>query len=125
MKNLTIAAMSVLACMILPVSSLAQTPEISVEAMRVTKSTIGRSASGIPIENVALSYGVSTEGLDLSTDSGKQALEKRVSDAAMAACKELGRQYPGAKPSDSECAKAATTKAMAQIQQVEAAAAKK
>ena len=125
MKSLTIAATSVLACMILPTSALAQTPEISVEAMRTTKTTIGQTSSGIPIENVALSYGVSTQGLDLSTDSGKQALEKRVSDAATAACKELGRQYPGSKPSDSECAKLATDKAMAQIQKVETAAAKK
>jgi len=121
MKNLTIAATS----MILSTSALAQTPEISVEAMRTTKTTIGHTSSGIPIENVALSYGVSTQGLDLSTDSGKQALEKRVSDAATAACKELGRQYPGSKPSDSECAKLATDKAMAQIQKVETAAAKK
>ncbi len=125
MKNLTIAATSVLACMISSTSALAQTPEISVEAMRTTKTTIGQTSSGIPIENVALSYGVSTQGLDLSTDTGKRALEKRVSDAAMAACKELGRQYPGSKPSDSECAKLATDKAIAQIQKVETAAAKK
>jgi UrcA family protein len=127
MKNLLITATGVLASTIVVVSTFAQTPppEVTVEAARVMKTTVGHTASGIPIQDVALSYGVSAQGLDLSTDSGKQAFEKRVSDAAMAACKELGRQYPGSTPTDAECAKAATDKAMAQIQKVEAAAAKK
>ena len=126
MKNLLITATGMLAITIVVGSAFAQTPdEVIVEGARTVKTTIGHTASGIPLQNVALSYGVSTQGLDLSTDSGKQALEKRVSDAAMAACKELGRQDPGSTPSDSECAKLATNKAMAQIQRVEAAATKK
>ena len=126
MKNLLITATGMLASTIVVGSAFAQTPdEVIVEGARTVKTTIGHSASGIPIQNVALSYGVSTEGLDLSTDSGRQALEKRVSDAAMAACKELGRQFPDATPSDADCAKIATNKAMAQIEKLEATASKK
>lgn len=128
MKLMLLTATSVLACMILPSSSLAQTPEISVEAMRVTHTKVGQTTTGtpgIPIENVSLAYGVSTAGLDLSTQSGKQELKERVHRAAMTACKELGRQFPDATPTDAECAKLATDKAMAQIEKGEAPASKK
>ena len=128
MKIMLLTATSALAYMILPNSSLAQTPEISVEAMRVTRTHVGQTTTGtpgIPIENVSMAYGVSTAGLDLSSPSGKQQLKERVQHAAMAACKELGRQFPDATPSDADCAKIATNKAMAQIEKLEASASKK
>lgn len=128
MKIMLLTVTGALACMILPGSSLAQTPEISVEAMRVTHTNVGQTTTGtpgIPIENVSLAYGVSTAGLDLSSQSGKEKLKERVHSAALAACKALGREFPDATPSDADCAKIATNKAMAQIEKVDAAASKK
>jgi UrcA family protein len=128
MKILPLTATSVLAWVILPSSSLAQTPEISVEAMRVTRTNVGQTTTGtpgIPIENVSLVYGVSTSGLDLSSQSGKKELKERVHRAALTACKELGRQFPDATPSDADCATIATNKAMAQIEKIEATVGKK
>lgn len=131
MKSILVTATGVLASTIVVGSTLAQTaaapatPEVTVQSSRVVKTTIGTTASGIPIQNVSLSYGVSAAGLDLSTASGKQAFEKRVNDTATAACQHLAREYPNSTTSDAECVKTATNKAMAQVQQVEAAAAKK
>ncbi len=106
--------------------ALAQTtPEVTVTSTRAVEKTVGRSASGIPIVDVSLSYGVSAKGLDLTSSNGRAEFEKRVSDAAMEACQELGKRYPGSTPTDAQCAKAATDKAMAQVRQVEDAATKK
>jgi len=52
-------------------------------------------------------------------------LQKRVTDAALAACKEIGRQYPDSTPSEADCAKAATDKAIAKVNELAAAAASK
>jgi UrcA family protein len=98
------------------------TGEVTVQASRVVKKTIGTTSSGIPIQDISLSYGVSTAGLDLSSSSGAAALKKRVADAAQAACKELGRQYPASTPEDAQCAKAATDKAMVKVNELLAGA---
>ena len=98
--------------------------EVTVQAQRVVKKVIGRTSSGIPIEDISLSYGVSTTGLDLSSSAGAAQLKKRVTDAANAACKELGRQYPDATTSDAECVKNATDKAMVRVNELLAAAKK-
>jgi len=100
-------------------------PEVTVVTSRMAATTIGRTATGIPIQNISMGYTVSAKGLDLGTQIGAQAFERRVSDAAMAACKEIGRQYPDSTPSDAECAKAATDKAMVKVHELEAAAAKR
>ena len=100
--------------------------EVTVQASRVVnKETVGRTASGVPIVDISLSYGVSAKGLDLASHAGAMELQKRVSDAARAACKELGRQYPDSLPSDADCTKAATDKAMVKVNEMLAAAAKK
>ena len=107
--------------------SLAQSApqEVTVQAKRMTSTTlVGRSASGIPIVDISLSYGVSTEGLDLATNSGATALADRVKDAAAAACKEIGQKYPDATPSEADCAKNATHKAMTKVNELVAAAEK-
>jgi len=98
------------------------TGEVTVQASRVVKKTIGTTASGIPIQDVSLSYGVSTAGLDLSSASGADELKKRVVEAAKAACKELGRQYPSSTPEDAACTKAATDKAMTKVNDLIASA---
>lgn len=132
MSSMLRAAAIALAYMTLP--AVAQTPEgptlpeINVQASRVTTSTVGQTTTGtpgVPIQHVSLSYGVSVAGLDLSSPSGQRELKERVSRAAMAACAELGRQFPGSTTSDSDCIKAATSKAMTQVRQVEAAATRK
>ena len=107
-------------------SAVAQgAPEVKVQATRdVSTKTVGHTYSGVPINNLSLSYGVSLAGLDLSTSSGANEAAKRVSDAAMAACKEIGRQYRDATPSDTECAKAASDKAMIQVHEMVASAEK-
>ena len=107
--------------------SIAQTiPEVNVQATRTVEAkVIGRTTTGIPIKSVSLSYGVSTAGLDLSSVAGAQELERRVNDAALAACKEVGRQYPNATPSDVECAKDAAKTAMVKAHELIQAAAGK
>ena len=100
--------------------------EITVQGTRIMSTkTVGRTASGVPIVDVSLSYGVSIAGLDLASHVGAAELEKRIHDAALAACKEIGRQYPDSTPSDADCAKAAADKAMVRAHELEAAAAKK
>jgi len=104
-------------------------PEVKVVATRVISSAIsattaGRSASGIPIKDISLSFSVSSQGLDLSTSSGALAFEQRVKDAAEQACKEIGYQHPDATPSDAECARAAADQALAKVHELVAAAVK-
>ena len=98
--------------------------EVTVQASRVVSKFVGKTSSGVPIEDVSLSYGVRAKDLDLSTHAGAMELQKRVTDAASAACKELSRQYPGSTPSDADCVKAATAKAMVRVDELVAAAKK-
>ena len=51
-------------------------------------------------------------------------LEKRVREAADAACKEISRSHPDAQPNDAECARKATDGAMVQVREAIAAARK-
>jgi len=51
--------------------------EVTVQASRVVKKTIGTTASGIPIEDISLSYGVSTAGLDLSSSAGASTMPRQ------------------------------------------------
>ena len=99
--------------------------EITVQGTRILSTkTEGRTATGEPILDVSLSYGVSLAGLDLASHVDALELEKRVHGAALAACKEIGKQYPDATPSDELCAKKAADKAMVKAHELEAAAAK-
>ncbi len=101
------------------------TQEVRVEATRiVSKESAIRKPYGFPMKDLSLTYGVSLAGLDLATKSGAAEAEKRVNAAAHAACKEIGRQYPAATPSDDECARDAAKEAMAKVQQLIAAAEK-
>ena len=58
------------------------TGEVTVQASRVVKKVIGTTSSGIPIEDISLSYGVSTNGLDLTSSAGAAELQKLVAAAA-------------------------------------------
>ena len=99
--------------------------EIKVQAKRAMNTkVVGRTSSGVPIVNVSLSYGVSVADLDLTSSSGAAEVARRVNDAAQAACKEIGRQYPDATPSEAECAKSGVDEAMVKVRELVAAAKK-
>jgi UrcA family protein len=99
--------------------------EVTVQASRVVTKTVGKTASGIPIVDVSLSYGVNAKDLDLSSHAGFVEMQKRVNDAAQAACKELSRQYPDSSSSDADCAKTAAAKAMVKVNELAGMGAKK
>ena len=99
--------------------------EVTVQGTRmVTTKVVGRTSSGVPIQDVSLSYGVSTAGLDLASHAGFMELEKRVNDVAEAACKDLVKRYPVGTPSEAECTKAAADKAMVKVNELAKAASK-
>jgi UrcA family protein len=123
-RNLIGATAGVLALGLFGTVALGQEPaEVTVVATRMVSAKVAStSPTGIPIVDVSLSYGVSTVGLDLASHEGANELEMRVKDAAAAACKEVGRQYPDATPSDAECTRLATKKAMVKVHQLVRAA---
>ena len=102
--------------------AIAQTvQQVEVRATRALPLTVesgGRTTSGIPIKDVTLSYGVVLDGLNLATSSGATEAARRISEAAKAACEEIGRRYPNATPSDKECAKAATDEGMTRLHEL-------
>ena len=119
----TIAAAAALASGIAVAQNL---EEITVQGTRVLDvKDAGRSNTGIPLRDVSLSYGVNIADLDLATQYGPMALEKRVKDAAMAACEELGQKYPQSTPNTEACAKTASDKAMVRAHQLVAKAREK
>ncbi len=112
------------------VSSIAVAQQIEgvvVEASHIVQSSVtGRNpATGGDIVSMTVSYRVSYAGLDLASKAGATELEKRVKDAALAACKDIGREYPLVPPHDATCAKEATDKAMVKVHELVAAAGKK
>lgn len=127
--SIRLVAVSAAATLIAGVALAQGIPEVKVQATRVVSSaisakTVGRSTSGVPIQDVTLSYGVSAAGLDLSTHTGAVAFEQRVKDAAEQACKEIGRQYPDSTPDEATCAKTASENAMAKVHELVTAAEK-
>jgi UrcA family protein len=89
--------------------------QVRVEASKIVSTKAGSTYSGIPVKNISLSYEVSLDDLDLATSAGLIAAEKRVNNAAAAACKEINKQEPLAPPADESCAKTAANKAIAQL----------
>ena len=89
------------------------------------KKAPAATSTGVPIVDVSMSYGVSIADLNLASQYGPIALEKRVHDAAKAACEEIGRKYPQSTPSDEVCTKVATDKAMVKVNELVAEARKK
>jgi len=111
-------AAAALACAVLAGVAVAQPlEEVTVQAKRlITTKIVSRSSSlGVPILDISVSYGVSTAGLDLNSHAGMEQMEKRVNDAAVAACEQIQRDYPDATPDKATCAKEAAGKAMSQV----------
>ena len=100
--------------------------EVKIQAQRVINAkVIAHITGGGKIIELTLSYPVSFADLDITSVSGAAELEKRVKDAARAACEEIGSKYPGATPSDAVCAQKAAAKAMGEVRKLVAAAGNK
>jgi UrcA family protein len=104
--------------------------EIKIEVSRETKVETkieGRTSSGAAVEVISLSRRVGYSDLNLATHAGAMELERRVTEAAQGACKELDKLYPlTAKVGDSPaCAKKAADAAMVQVHTAVAAAEKR
>jgi UrcA family protein len=97
--------------------------EVEIEAQRViNEKVIAHITGGGKIIELTLSYPVNFSDLDITSTGGARELEKRVQDAARAACAEIGSKYPSATPSDAVCAQKAAAKAMGDVRKLVAAA---
>jgi UrcA family protein len=96
--------------------------EVTVQGTRVLNTKVETTSAGTPILDVSISYGVGYADLNLASQYGPIALEKRVRDAAKAACEEISRQYPQTTTSNADCARAATDKALIKVRELVAAA---
>jgi len=83
----------------------------------LTQKEVGKTTSGLPIEEISLSYTVKIADLDPNSAAGLAEIEKRVTAAAKAACSEIDRLALGnqTSPSDAACVKKAVDAAMAKI----------
>jgi UrcA family protein len=88
---------------------------VTVEGTRIVTKDVGRTAQLVPVVQVSLSYTVTYSDLDLNTSGGQATLQKRVDEAARAACREISRVYPNAGPDDYTCAKIAARDALAKV----------
>jgi UrcA family protein len=98
--------------------------QVRVEASRIVTKQAGQSFDGVPITDISLSYEVSLDDLNLASTAGMSAAEKRINNAAEAACKEISRDRPNATPADATCADKAARAAMIKLREAMAAAAK-
>lgn len=99
--------------------------QVSVQSTRVLTRPAGRTPSDVPLTDISVSYSVDAAGLDPASPAGAAELARRVDAAALAACRQISSRYPEARPGDSECARGAADRAMAQLRQHHAAAARK
>lgn len=129
--NRILVAMGVGMALSVATASIGATPdlqEIVVTAKGVIVETpTGKSASGVPIVDMSVSYGVSYAGLDLSSAAGVAEIEKRVNDAAKDACHEIGAKRPAQQFTTTElqCTKASVEKAMVRVHELIAEAGKR
>lgn len=108
-KGTVVAASSVLAAFGFAGGAVAQTstapplqqgvqqlPEVTVMGHHnVQRQTVGRTSSGIPIEEVSISHHVGFQGIgDPMSPQGRAELDKRIQSAAEQACQQLKELYP-------------------------------
>jgi len=109
--------------MVSAVATAQNAKEVKIQAQRViNEKVIAHITGGGKIIELTLSYPVSVADLDITSVAGATELEKRVRDAARAACAEIGSKYPHATPSDAVCAQKADAKAMSDVRKLVAAA---
>jgi UrcA family protein len=117
-----LAVVAAAAAMVSTLALAQQTEGVTVEAVRQAK-IVGRTPSGVPIEELTLKRTVSYADLDLKTQAGAAELEKRVKETAKAACDELDTLYPLTKSEGPVCVKRATDGAMVMVRRAIAVAA--
>ncbi len=91
-------------------------PTITIGAGVTIKSVVGRTSSGLPIEEVTITHRVSYADLDLTKTAGAAELKRRVQETARAACKQLDELYPLEAKNARECARMAIAKASPQVE---------
>ena len=89
---LSAGALAVMGSMLIGATAVAQetvttTDSVTIEAPRVFRQEIGRTSSGIPIEQVSLSNRVGFNDLDLRNPGDIAELQRRVSAAAWDGCR--------------------------------------
>jgi UrcA family protein len=72
------------------------------------------SATGAPIENIALSEPVRFDDLDLATEEGAHVLRDRIRRTASQLCRRLGENYVSSSSDGSHCYRDAVDEAMEQ-----------
>lgn len=90
-------------------------PTITIGAGVMTKTVIGRSSLGAPLEQVNITHRVSYSDLDLTTVVGATELKNRVKEAAKTACKQLDDLYPLEAKNVRECTQTAIAQASSQV----------
>ena len=73
-----------------------QSEEMTIYAPHVYHRPLGRTSTGIPVEEMSLSRVVDYSDLNLRRWRDVQRLHERIREAAYATCHELNRQYPEA-----------------------------
>ena len=117
------AGASAAVLMVSGIAAAQNAKEVKIQAERaINEKVTAHITGGGKIIELTLSYPVSFADLDITSVTGAAELEKRVKDAARAACEEIGSKYPGATPSDAVCAQKAAAKAMGEVRKMVAAA---
>jgi len=98
-----------------PAFAQAANEEPTITVTAPSHVVVGRSSSGAPIRLISLSAGVGYGDIDLRTAAGRDELNRRVTDAAREACRELNMKYPGGTPGVRTCARNARDDAQRQI----------
>lgn len=99
--------------------------EIAIVAPhQIEHKTTGHGSLGLPTEEVALIHKVGYKDLDLKSEAGAAALEKRIEDVAKHACYELDELYPKSRAENRRCEISARDSAKGQMEAVIAAARK-
>jgi UrcA family protein len=101
--------------------------QMTIIAPGVHRRTVGRSDTGIPVEELSLSRVVDISDLDLSRQQDVDMMDYRVRMAALRACGALDREYPQSlypsyPSSDDGCVTRATNEGIEQERQAVAAA---
>ena len=117
LKAMTLSAIAA-GCALAGAAALAQPMEVvTVEAVR--EIIIGMTPTGVPIKEITVRSKVSYADLDLKTDAGAAALEKRIRDTATSTCNDINKMDLDAQGSSvDKCIKHAIDGAMGQAQKV-------
>ncbi|MGA2840630.1 MAG: UrcA family protein [Steroidobacteraceae bacterium] len=91
-----------------------QAADVVVQADR-PEITVKMPVRGSVVKEVSLAQHVSYGDLDLTTPAGAAELEKRVTAAAEAVCKKLGKVYPDSRPKGHSCTEITVKDAMHKV----------